>query len=160
MRKYFLTNELGEVADLNPKKKIFGYLFFGLIWYPLAIFEFLSLSEWEVKGGRHTFNFITGILHEFAGRWGVLVGLIMIGNIFLYMAYNRYKLHKKYIRKSKHFYSEAADALLKIGMQHEHDYEIADAIKKYEFIIQEFSGSEAANQAKIYLKKIKKEMII
>ncbi len=158
MREYYINNNLGDKIDFYPKKKMFGFLFFSLLCYFIAIFIFINLSRIEIVGGVFSEDVFTLFFYKILGKWGVLILWIMVGNIPLYLGYKKYKLHKKYILSNKNFYLDTSNELLNAAKKYKDNYNIGEAIKTYDYIIQEFPGSEVSKKAKFHLKEIKKDI--
>jgi hypothetical protein len=89
--QHFAGDHIYEGNKKEPYLRAISQLLIGLFFAGAGLFQFFRIQKWEAAGGTIEMNKVQELLYRFAGKWGILAFLLLLGAVFMYRAYARWK---------------------------------------------------------------------
>ncbi|MGO4293306.1 hypothetical protein [Chitinophaga sp. RAB17] len=88
---HFAGDHIYEGNKKEPYSRVIIHLLIGLFFAGAGIYQFIRIQKWEAAGGVIEMNDFQQLLYKHAGKWGILALLLLVGAVFFYKAYARWK---------------------------------------------------------------------
>lgn len=93
--RHFAEDHVYAGNKKEPYYRVITHALIGLFFAGAGLYQFIRIQKWESTGGTIEMNDFQQFLYKFAGKWGILAFLLVMGAVFFYMAYARWKRIKK-----------------------------------------------------------------
>ncbi len=88
---HFAADHVYEGNKNEPYARVITNALIGLFFAGAGLYQFIRIQKWEVAGGAIEMNDFQQFIYNRVGKWGVLALLLLLGAVFIYRAYVRWK---------------------------------------------------------------------
>ena len=89
--EHFAGDHIYEGTKKEPYARVIVNGLLGLFFAGAGLYQFIRIQKWEAAGGIIEMNDFQQLLYKLLGKWGILGFLLILGCVFFYKAYARWK---------------------------------------------------------------------